>query len=577
MPHNQVLRQVRALRGWSQMVLARQLDTSTKNVSRWERGETVPSPYYRERLCQLFGLDARSLGLLASEEGDMFSATEAHSESKKPLFDPAVPPLLFDMELFVGREQLLQNLLPQVQPGNRVTLCGLPGVGKTSLLQVLVRTPQIQERFSDGVLWVGLGPTPDIARHMLRLAHLLNIPPAAFECEHTEEEWSQLLCDALAERHLLIVIDDVWKIEATLPFLVGCPFVAYAITTRLPKVALSLAQEHLCMVPPLSLEASIHLLTQLVAQLKQVDDVLLQKVVQLTGNLPLALMLIGRYLALHSYGGQMRRLEMALNQLTDLGYRLNLSTNIPPINYMSKQSSSSISSLAAVIAISDQQLPSSARSALRALSVLPTAPASFSEEAALAVTAVDVEVLDLLVDMGLIQPAENHCYQIHRAVSDYASYHRKDKIPQMRLVRYACQVAVNHATNVNLLQREYATLLAGFDTAVALQMRNETIQTVLALAPFMRIHRFYTQADQSLRKALQAAIFEQDLLMCQKLLDELVECARLRRDATQIAAYVRIQQRLTEQLLGQESIHKPLQQLRTTLKGDIETPRLYVI
>jgi hypothetical protein len=288
-------------------------------------------------------------------------------------------------------------------------------------------------------------------------------------------------------------------------------------------------------------------------------------------------MLIGRYLALHSYGGQMRRLEMALNQLTDLGYRLNLSTSIPPINYLPKQSSSSISSLAAVISISDQQLPSLARSALRALSVMPTAPASFSEEAALAVTAVDVEVLDLLVDMGLIEPAENHCYQIHRAVSDYASYHRKDKAPQIRLVRYACQVAVNHATNVTLLQREYATLLAGLDTAVALQMQNETIQTVLALAPFMRIHHFYTQADQSLRKALQAAIFQLDLLMCQKLLDELVECARLRRDDTQIAAYVRIQQRLTEQLLGQESIHKPLQQLGTALKGDIETPRLYVI
>src|SRR6266567_2185388 len=128
MPRNQALRQARTLRGWSQGVLAHKVETSTKNISRWERGETVPSLYYRERLCQLFGLDAQSLGLLPPAQDDLPALVNPGPRSNEPPIDPAVPPLLFNAERFVGREALLQDLLQQVQPGNTITLCGLPGV-----------------------------------------------------------------------------------------------------------------------------------------------------------------------------------------------------------------------------------------------------------------------------------------------------------------------------------------------------------------------------------------------------------------------------------------------------------------
>src|SRR5215469_150468 len=58
----------RKLRGWSQSKLAEALGITTRTVSRWEQGLSVPYPYYREQLCALFGKNARELGMLSEDE-----------------------------------------------------------------------------------------------------------------------------------------------------------------------------------------------------------------------------------------------------------------------------------------------------------------------------------------------------------------------------------------------------------------------------------------------------------------------------------------------------------------------------
>jgi transcriptional regulator with XRE-family HTH domain len=59
------LRRERTLRGWSQQYVAEAIEAPDASyVSRWERGVVSPSPYYRERLCRLFGRNAEELGLL---------------------------------------------------------------------------------------------------------------------------------------------------------------------------------------------------------------------------------------------------------------------------------------------------------------------------------------------------------------------------------------------------------------------------------------------------------------------------------------------------------------------------------
>jgi len=68
MQPNVRLKREREQRGWSQARVAEQIGSEAVNVSRWERGFSSPSPYYREKLCLLFGKTAQELGLLDSEE-----------------------------------------------------------------------------------------------------------------------------------------------------------------------------------------------------------------------------------------------------------------------------------------------------------------------------------------------------------------------------------------------------------------------------------------------------------------------------------------------------------------------------
>jgi len=70
-----VLRRERELRNWSQQDLMKQiLDACAhdgeypaldiKTISRWESGKHKPLPYYRKRLCQIFGRNAIQLGFV---------------------------------------------------------------------------------------------------------------------------------------------------------------------------------------------------------------------------------------------------------------------------------------------------------------------------------------------------------------------------------------------------------------------------------------------------------------------------------------------------------------------------------
>lgn len=66
------LRVERKLRGWSQDRVAEAIGTSTRTVARWEQGEVLPQPFYRERLCELFGKNAQELGIISRLEAQAF-------------------------------------------------------------------------------------------------------------------------------------------------------------------------------------------------------------------------------------------------------------------------------------------------------------------------------------------------------------------------------------------------------------------------------------------------------------------------------------------------------------------------
>src|SRR5256885_470867 len=92
------LAQARSQRCWSQQELADQLGTTPLNVSRWERGLTSPNPYFRHKLCALFGLSEVELGLrpdpsLIPSPSLSLAIGEAREAavSRFPLTDPFLP------------------------------------------------------------------------------------------------------------------------------------------------------------------------------------------------------------------------------------------------------------------------------------------------------------------------------------------------------------------------------------------------------------------------------------------------------------------------------------------------------
>jgi transcriptional regulator with XRE-family HTH domain len=85
---NNHLRLERESRGWSQEDLAEKIGTSQKVVSRWERGESTPLPYYRQKLCKLFGRNAAELGFLDEQS--------LEESSKNDTFNGNVTLSIFD-------------------------------------------------------------------------------------------------------------------------------------------------------------------------------------------------------------------------------------------------------------------------------------------------------------------------------------------------------------------------------------------------------------------------------------------------------------------------------------------------
>jgi hypothetical protein len=104
------------------------------------------------------------------------------------------------------------------------------GYGKTVLARALCHDEDVQNAFDDGILWVTLGENPgDLTGRVEDLIYLLSGHRPGFA---GIEAATALLVELLADRDILIVIDDVWDAAHLRPFIQGGPRCARLITTR---------------------------------------------------------------------------------------------------------------------------------------------------------------------------------------------------------------------------------------------------------------------------------------------------------------------------------------------------------
>lgn len=557
---NLLLKQERELRGWSQNDVAQKIGCDHYYLSRWERGLTNPSAYYRQKLCALFGKNAEELGLLqrSPQQQEQDQGSQRASLVEGGVLDPAIPFSLLTSESLIGRNLLLEQLkqsLCEGKSGRAVAISGLPGVGKTALAVALVQDSQIQEHFVDGILWAGLGPTPSVLGLLSRWGTLLGITTEQANRLISSEGWMKAIRAAIGMRRFLLVVDDAWRIEAALAFKVGGPYCAYLLTTRFPQIALQCAPNAATPIHELNEEESKLLLNRLAPNILTSEAETMRALACSVGGLPLALTIMGNYLRNQGYSKQPRRIQAALARLRDIQERLCLTDPRALSERPICLSENVPVSLQTVIAMSELHLDEQARHALHALSIFRPKPNSFTEEAATTVCALPVIVLDALTDAGLLESSEPGRYTMHQIIADYARAHLADSKVHERLVTYFVRFVVTHEKDYAALEPETVNIFAALETAFIQNFPEELLRGCNAFFSFLYARGLHTQAQTHLAQAEQIArsgLYDGSLMSV--LLANLGSLAIARGESEQAQAYLQEGLAIARQLGQQDQV-----------------------
>jgi hypothetical protein len=179
-------------------------------------------------------------------------------------------------------------------------LHGMGGIGKSVLARALCEDSQVQETFSDGILWTTLGQevTEATLRSKLR-AWIEALGGIVSETAPMLEHLKALLAQILKERACLLIVDDVWRRQDAEAFQVGGPRCRLLITTRDAEIAAGLGAR-LQLVDVLAQEQALELLEEWArGHLDVTDDRVKHQIVKRLGYLPLAVRLAGEQLRRH--------------------------------------------------------------------------------------------------------------------------------------------------------------------------------------------------------------------------------------------------------------------------------------
>lgn len=537
-PH---LRSGRERRGWSRSELAQALGSTVGLITEWEEGISLPPPVIQEALDQLLGRIDRSLEQVvemntSSQDNVVTFLLLPHSEVGAspslrpapafPFCDPFLPPPFAGKDRLVGRDVLLQQLGQRILGTRRIALHGLPGVGKTALAIALAHNDEIRARFSDGVLWAGLGLQAHLLAEFRRWGAELGISLPETTTLSLHETWREALKATLEERRLLLVIDDVWQADIVNALDIGGSACAYVLTTRFEHIATNFAgAENAFLIPELEEAAGVEVLTRFAPELMEKEREIVWDLVRAVGGLPLALTLMSKYLGGQAFTNQPRRLRAALTYLQNNTQRLYLQMPHGSVGRSPSLPERAEVSVESVIALSYVNLPPSAQLALHALSVFPAKPKLLSRDAVLAVTEASVETLQVLCDAGLLEQARSGHYLIHPLIIDYTrtlgvvgvgsgrSQGIAPTVPDQaaaRLVKYGVAFVGEHATDTDALERESSIIIAALHYAWEYKFHTELIRGALLFTPLLLRWGWYKLADKLLQQTATALLYAGD-------------------------------------------------------------------
>ena len=254
----------RELRGWSQAKVAEAVGTNVRTVIRWEQRQTLPFPFYRERLCALFGKNARELELLP--DGDEYATEQETYQDERSVHSVEEPAILASQapspsfgkvppvsQPLIGRSREIDEIKTVLTtPDVRLlTLLGTGGIGKTRLSIQLVQ--ELWPLFADGIYFVALTAVSQPEQVMPAIARELNLSDESIAPHERVQQFLQ-------EKQILLVLDNFEHIVQAAPaleqLLAACPGMKILVTSR---VVLRSAMEYQYRLLPLAIPDLRHL------------------------------------------------------------------------------------------------------------------------------------------------------------------------------------------------------------------------------------------------------------------------------------------------------------------------------
>ena len=336
-----------------------------------------------------------------------------------PTKEAAQPPLFVGVPAmpthFVGRKALLADMVDRLVSGEALALSaeGLPGVGKTTLAIGLAHEPAVREHFKDGVLWAGLGPQPDVMHALATWAEDFGHDLSELT---TEAGRSQAMRDTIGQRRMLLVIDDAWQLEAAKWLRCGGPNCCHLLTTRDKALARAFAgRSGVEAVPVLKEDRAYELLEVQAPEACAADPATARELARAVGGLPLALELLGGYLAAPEHSTFSDLSEVALAELADPQKRIELAQK-----RLGAHSDREVT-LKETIALSLEGLPEEGQQAFYALGAFAPKPEHFDRPAAEAVSGTNPRTLALLAARNLVEiDTDTKRFALHQTLADVA-------------------------------------------------------------------------------------------------------------------------------------------------------------
>lgn len=428
---------------------------------------------------------------------------------------------------FVGREREQNELAEMLaDPTSRlITLLGPGGMGKTRLALHVARNHA--GLYRDGIHFIPLAAAPNCAAALLTLAERLQVPIAP------GHDPAQALCKALSERQMLVVLDNFEQLTADCGYLGEilrtAPGIKWMVTSRerlrlreewvYPLDGLPVPDSPQPVSPsnePMQPFAALTLFAERATQADhhfELSPTLLPDVIricQLLEGLPLGIELAAAATSQRTCAQIAASLRQTFDSLR------------PDLRNLPKRHAS----LRAAFEHSWELLPIEQQNQLARLSVFP---ASFSPQAAFAVSEAPPQSLFALVEKSLLRHDSDGRYNLHASVRAFA----RDKLagvePQHRLVEFFADFSEEQSRHLNgqdageallRLQSEHANLRAAWGWAAGdVSQSHLTTSLLRGLGPLYRLRGPMSEGAETLTET--ASRLEVDTSSPPSLLAEL--------------------------------------------------------